>query len=218
MKGNCFMDTQKSLLQKHLKDGIARAKKIIENTKDLKLHVGCGTVYKDGWINIDNNSDNNIEKLNLIWDVTFPLPFSTNSVSFLYNEHLLEHLEVKNAQRVLKDFLRVLKPGGVMRIAMPDLNSCVNTYNNKDYLKNSQESLMRNGLGHVKTNAELLNINMRYWGHQWLYDWEELERRLRDAGCEQIVQCSFGESEHVELVNIESRSESILIAEVTKNM
>ena len=32
----------------------------------IKLHIGCGTLYKENWINIDNNSDNNIEQLDII--------------------------------------------------------------------------------------------------------------------------------------------------------
>lgn len=68
------------------------------NVKDIlqkeciKLHIGCGTVYKEGWINIDNNSDNNIKKLDFMWDLRKPLPLPENSVDFIYNEHFLEHL------------------------------------------------------------------------------------------------------------------------------
>lgn len=71
-----------------------------KNVKDIlskdciKLHIGCGTVYKEGWINIDNNSDNNIEKMDFMWDLRKPLPLPENSVDFIYNEHFLEHLTV----------------------------------------------------------------------------------------------------------------------------
>jgi len=49
----------------------------------VKLHPGCGTVYHEGWINIDNNSDGNIECLVLCWYLTNLLPFKDNSVDFI---------------------------------------------------------------------------------------------------------------------------------------
>jgi len=88
---------------------------------NIKLHLGCGTIYKEGWINIDNNSDKNIQKLDLDWDLRNSLPFPDNSVDFIFNEHFLEHLTVEEGIQAIKDFFRVLKPGGTMRIAMPDL-------------------------------------------------------------------------------------------------
>lgn len=102
----------------------------MEKYKDsaVKLHVGCGMVYKPGWINIDNNSDNNIEKLDLNLDLANPLPFPDNSVDFIFNEHFLEHLTVDEGKRAVSEFMRVLKPHGVLRIAMPDLKNTVANY------------------------------------------------------------------------------------------
>ena len=180
----------------------------------LRLHIGCGTNYMENWINIDNNSDNNIARLDMHLDLRKPLPFSDNSVHYIYNEHFLEHLPVHDAVRALKDFLRVLRPGGVMRIAVPDLAAIVADYHNPDWKKAAW--LQRYGLGFIQTRAELININFRAWGHQWLYDWEELERRLREAGCVNIQRRKNGQSVHPDLQRIESRGEGALIAEVTK--
>lgn len=181
---------------------------------EVKLNVGCGTDYKDGWVNIDNNSDNNIEKLDLNWDLRNPLPFKKNSVDFIFNEHFIEHLDVEEAQAVIEDFMRVLKPAGVLRIAMPDLEESVAQYMDPSWKK---KSVIKNfELGFVKTRAELLNMAFRWWGHQWLYDWDELERRLKDAGCKNIKRCKRGKSTYKQLQNLEIRDESNLIAEVTK--
>ena len=180
------------------------------------MHLGCGTVYKEGWINIDNNSDNNIQKLDLDWDLRKSLPFHDNSVDFIYNEHFLEHLTVEEGISAIKDFFRVLKPGGVMRIAMPDLEKIVHGYLDENWKENSKACSEKYGLTFIQTRAEGININFRWWGHQWLYDWEELERRLKEAGCEKIKRCRLFESEHEELKNLETRNESTLVAEVTK--
>lgn len=182
----------------------------------VKLHIGCGTNYFDGWINIDNNSDNNIQKLDLNWDLRNPLPFNENSVDFIFNEHFLEHLTVEEGVKALKDFKRVLKPDGIIRIAMPNLIDCIKTYNNPNWKQDNAESFNKYGLNFIKTKAEYLNINFRWWGHQWLYDWEELERRLNEAGFHDINQCELRKSEHIELRNLETRDESNLIAEASK--
>lgn len=181
--------------------------------KSIKLHLGCGNTYLEGWVNIDNNSDNNIKKLDLNWDLRNPLPYEDNSVDMIYNEHFLEHLTVEEALVSLKDFIRVLKPGGVMRIAIPDLADPIRLYNSDNW---KEDPGVKKWLSFVQTKGELINICFRWWGHKWLYDWEELERRLREAGAVNIKQCELRKSEHPELCDLETRNESTLIAEVTK--
>lgn len=199
---------------KSVKEVISR---LLEGTKGpIRLNIGCGTDYKKGWVNIDNNSDNNIEKLDLNWDLRNPLPFDDGSVDYVFNEHFFEHLTVEEGQTAMKDLMRVLKPGGVMRIAMPDLEKAIDNYKDKNWKKTQVPFLKRFGLGFVKTRAELLNMNFSWWGHKWLYDWEELERRLKEAGYANIARCERTKSSHKDLRNLETRDESLLIAEVTK--
>jgi predicted SAM-dependent methyltransferase len=180
----------------------------------IMLNVGCGTDYKEGWINVDNNSDNNIDKLDLNWDLRNPLPFEDNSVDYIFHEHFIEHLTAEEGISSTKDFLRVLKKGGVLRIATPDLEKTVDRYLNLE-LKDDP-AVKKYKMDFIKTKAERINIGFRWWGHKWLYDWEELERRLKEAGSKKIVRASLKVSKHKELNNLETRDESTLIAEVTK--
>ncbi len=192
--------------------------KIVKNIgikpKVVKLNVGCGTDYKEGWVNVDNNSDNNITKLDLNHDLRNPLPYKDNTVDFIFNEHFFEHLTVEEGQMAMKEFMRVLKPGGVMRIAMPDLEDTVEAYYNPKW---KERDVMRKfDLEFVQTRAEMINMNFHWWGHKWLYDWEELERRLREAGYTKIKRCKHSKSKHLRLQGLETREESVLIAEATK--
>lgn len=166
-------------------------RRLLDCEGDVKLNIGCGTDCKDGWINIDNNSDENIEKLDLNWDLRYLLPFPENSVGYIFNEHFIERVTVEEGQVAIRDLMRVLKPGGVMRIATPDLEF-------------------------IKTRAERINVGFRYWGHKWIYDWEELERLLREAGCVKVKRMKLGESKYTSLRNLETRPKLTLIAEVTK--
>lgn len=196
-----------------------RAAKIVHKLLEIKgpkvmLNIGCGTDYKTDWINIDNNSDNNIARLDLNWDLRFPLPFEDNSVDYIFHEHFIEHLTVEEGQTALKDFLRVLRPGGVMRIATPDLETTVDKYIN---LPIEEDSVLKKfGLDFIKTKAERINIGFRWWGHKWIYDWDELNRRLIEAGYKKIKRQKIYRSRHKELCNLETRAESTLIAEVEK--
>jgi len=197
-----------------LKNSLKIIKKKKERSPLVKIHIGCGTVYRDGWINIDNNSDNNISKLDLNWDIRNPLPFDDNTVDFIYNEHFIEHLSVEEGQKTIKDFMRILKKGGVLRISTPDLAITINKYLNVPI---EQDPVVKKfNLEFIKTRAERINVAFRWWGHQWLYDWEELERRLKEAGCKRIKKCKINISSHKALNNLETRDESTLIAEITK--
>ena len=189
--------------------------KFLKNRDEvIKLNIGCGTDYKKGWINIDNNTDNNIEKLDLNWDLRNRLPFDEGSVDFIYSEHFFEHLTPEEAHKTIQDLMILLKPGGVMRIAMPDLEVVVNNYLNTPLSKDPVIKTYK--IDFIKTRAEWMNMSFRWWGHKWLYDYEELQRRLKDAGYTKVVRCKINESKHPELRKIESRPESYLIAEVTR--
>lgn len=188
--------------------------RLLSDKKTVKLNVGCGTDYKEGWINIDNNSDANIEKLDLNWDLRNPLPFKDESVDYIFNEHFIEHLTIEESQRSIKDFMRVLKPGGVMRIAMPDLEESIKIYLDKNWKKKS--FIKDHSLEFVETPAELLNMSFSWWGHKWIYDWTELQRRLKQAGYSNFKRCKHSLSSHKDLKGLETRKMSILIVEVTK--
>ena len=61
-----------------------------------------------------------------------------------------------------------------------------------------------------------MNIAFRWWGHCHLYNREELERALQEAGFGSIRFVKYGKSNHIELEGLETRQDSVLIAEATK--
>jgi len=82
-----------------------------------KLHVGCGKNYLPGFVNIDGNA---FRKTDLVLDVRAGLPFPEGSVSFIYSCHMMEHLPIYDAISILKEWKRVLQPGGQVRLTLPD--------------------------------------------------------------------------------------------------
>jgi len=177
--------------------------------KELKLHIGCGDIYLDGWVNIDLDSD----RADVKHDLTRPLPYDENSVDFIYSEHFIEHLTVDEGLKMLKECHRILNPGGVLRVATPDLDFLVNQY--KTSWKD-QDWIKTFGYEWLETRAEMLNLCFHEWGHKYLYNQEELARRLREAGFLKMVRKELNESLHVELRHRETRKDSRLVLEAEK--
>ncbi len=180
-------------------------------TPPFCANIGCGNEPFQGWINIDLEPGT---RADLLCDVTEGLPFPDGSCSFIYSEHFLEHIPVEQGVRFLSECHRALQPGGVVRIGMPCIEDTIRHYYENIWA--DQPWLKKYGYGWIKTRAEYVNIGFRDWGHQWLYDFEELDRRLREAGFERTESVPWGESKYPELRKRETRLETTLICEATK--
>lgn len=211
-----FFDSLSKFLNKiRYRNRLASAKvRLLGHEKPFNLHVGCGSIKLNHWINIDINDQESI--VDITWDATSGFPFIENeSCSLIYNEHFLEHLTPEESKIFLKDCYRILEQDGVLRIAMPSLEYTVEKYQSDNW--RDQDWLTWPEYKFIETRAEMLNIAMRWWGHQWLYDREELHRRLKEAGFTIIRDMEWGESSIPELKNLETRKDSILICEAQKN-
>lgn len=172
-----------------------------------KLHFGCGNAYIPGWVNVDIDR---FARADVVHDLTLGLPVARGSVSFVYSEHVLEHLALCDGLRLLADCCAALSGGGVMRVAMPDLRAVVEAYLG-DW--RSQPWLQGGLFPAIDTPAHMLNVSVREWGHRYLYDEDELRLRLQQAGFEDICVRPWRESPHEELRNLETRPDSRLIME-----
>jgi len=175
------------------------------------LHLGCGKVHLDGWVNVDLDDGKAVD---ITLDVTWPLPMEDGSCEFIYSEHMLEHLTAEQGVAFLKECYRLLAAGGTLRIAMPSLDLLIQRCHEGSW--RDADWLIWPEYKHVSSRAEMLNMAFREWGHQWLYDREELYRRLREAGFEKIADSEWGVSTHAKLCGRETRKDSMLIAEAGK--
>jgi len=91
----------------------------------MKLNIGCGSRYLPGWENLDFRHVSQDVKP---WDLRKRLPYADGSMDLVYSSHLLEHLSPEQAEKLLKESLRVLKPGGVVRVVVPDLEALARNY------------------------------------------------------------------------------------------
>lgn len=160
-----------------------------------KLHLGCGTNYIKGWINIDLDSKVADKRL----DLTKGLPYSSNTISYIYSEHFIEHLSYAEFKKLLFECYRVLAPGGIIRISTPDLRFVVDCY-----ITNNLEGCKEH-LWCPETACRMINDCFSRWGHKYMYDREELALCLLEAGFSNTKLCEWKQSEHAEFFNIESR-------------
>ena len=191
----------------------------IESMKQFQspynLNIGSGSVKLKEWVNIDIDKVENVT--DIVWDATHKFSFLDDaSCALIYNEHFLEHLDIEDGIFFLSECYRLLAPGGILRIAMPSLEYVTQKYMSEDW--QDQDWLKWSGHEFIQTRAEMLNIALRWWGHKWLYDREELHRRLHQAGFkfENIRDVQQGSSDIKELNNLETRKDSILICESTR--
>lgn len=175
---------------------------------DIYLNLGCGSIKFDGFCNIDL-----LDSADLSLDIDDGLPFSDNSVSGIYSEHFIEHLTQAQILRLLRECRRVLRAGGRLRIATPDLDALVSEVHNDQW---RQPWLDKYGYQWVANRAEYLNISMREWGRQYLLNEEELVRLARLVGLDDVHRCAIGVSDDSMLAGRETRAESTLVLEFVK--
>lgn len=90
-----------------------------------RLNLGCGARWRTGWVNIDFTSDS---KHILQHDMLKGLPCDDDSCAAVYHAHLIERLSRKDTRSFLSECYRVLRPGGIIRVAFPDLGKMARDY------------------------------------------------------------------------------------------
>lgn len=169
--------------------GVLKAKRISKDVKELKLHLGCGKRHLKGWLNIDIKKDADV-----FLDLRERWPFEPSSVGEIYAEHLLEHFEYPGeARHFLQEANRVLKPGGEIRLGVPDTEWPLISYSKgpeADYFKMAKE------LWHpeyVNTPLEHINWHFRDFKgqHKYTYDEQTLRYFLSANGFVKIECVSF---------------------------
>jgi predicted SAM-dependent methyltransferase len=184
-----------------------------KNSPPYKLNFGCGRVRHAGWVNIDVSWS---AAADVRWDVTNPFPLDAGTCSHIYHESLLEIFPPDEVRALLRDWHRLLAPGGVMRMAMPSLEEVVSLYMSGEW---RQFDWRKPGYAHYQTiqnGAAMINGAFRHPDNRWLYDWEDLRRVVIESGFSEITRGSWGESSRPEFRNLETRPESNLICEVRK--
>lgn len=135
-----------------------------------KLHLGCGNVYKPGFVNIDiqQNSSSDVD---LVADVT-NLPLPDNTVEVIESYHLIEHLSRPEFLKALPHWYKLLVNGGRFIAELPDFEKVVGQYliGKKEYIE------------HIFGNQ-----TTPWQFHKWGYDFKSLKKDLEAVGFKDVV-------------------------------
>lgn len=169
----------------------------IRKGDNLRVNVACGPHVVPGFVNLDlfGTSPEIVR-----WDCRQSLPLRDASAIGIRAEQFIEHLEVREElPSFLADCLRALKPGGILRVIVPDTRKYMEGYLQSDL--GALEALTWPSFSdELPTRLDLVNhVFHQYHEHRWAYDFENLKHRLTTAGFKTIVQTAFRQSADPEL-------------------
>lgn len=190
------------------------------------FQYGCGLSAPEGWINYDSSPTLRLQRLPAIGglfarQVRFPvdvaygdvvkgLPLADESADGAYCSHVLEHLSLADCRTALRETRRVLKPGGVFRLVLPDLAFLARTYLEGEGPEAAPTFMRKSHLG-VETRPRGAGAAARAWlgnsKHLWMWDYPALAAELEKAGFRDIRRARFGDSgvAAYDAVELESR-------------
>ena len=165
-----------------------------KNKTHLKLQVGGGKHTKKGWINAD------IIGGDIYLNATKKFPFKKNSIDIIFAEQFIEHISIEDGAKFLSECNRVLKKGGIIRLATPDLEKLAKLYLHSNPEVKPEDAIARHNKNHnpsAKTIAHFINDVFRLWGHKFIYDMETLQMLLENSNFKSIQRVKFGESKSI---------------------
>jgi len=176
----------------------------------IQVNIGCGRTPTKGWRNLDNSYSVRLVRIPILpglllkagillpdqydylqfvrvqnieyGDIIKGLPLADSSVEAIYSSHVLEHLDKREVELYLREALRILCPGGILRLVVPDLSMIINKYNkNSDadaFITELYLSQPRPRSFPQRLRAAIVGSRI----HQWAYDSKSLSGVLLRNG------------------------------------
>jgi len=126
-------------------------------------------------------------------DLRYPLLIDDASVDGIFTEHTFEHMAFDDVRRLVAECLRVLKPGGRMRVIVPDVSIFVARYQANDlawFQEWERVTLLPRGRRFV-TPMQALSFITQEYGHRSAWDFASLVKVLGDAGFAEVEHAAY---------------------------
>ena len=174
--------------------------------KGLKIHLGCGSDIREGWVNVDAFSTPpsapraNTNTYVIQYDLRQEMPFQDGCSTYIYSSHFWEHLPLESGYHLFEQCYRWLETGGTFRIVLPDLGRVFKAYLEQDrsyfdLLDQTGIVSTPDGLSDGTEIVDFVNYAVYQKGeHKYIYDVPKLTQLLRKIGYSSVEVSSFDPS------------------------
>jgi len=173
-----------------------------------RLHCGCGDVVAPGWINCDVTARRGVD---VVADIRAGLPLRDDSLDCIVAHHVLQDLGIYEQVPALGHLRRALRPGGVLRLSLPDVDRAIAAYleGRADHFHvHEWDTLAGNFITHV----------LWYGCSRTLFSWPFAEELLRKAGFAEVRRVGYRQTPtgDPEIVALDSREAESFYVEAVK--
>ena len=151
-----------------------------------RLNWGCGMGVPRGWINSDPTPGRGVD---VAADIREGLPIESGTIDYAVSVHMLQQLAYPDLLSALAELRRVLRPGGTLRLVLPDLDAAIRAYaeHEDDRFADAAKQIRSRGgrfITHVLGGGE----------SRTLFTFDFAEELLVTAGFVDVTQCRSGET------------------------
>lgn len=182
----------------------------MQETPIRRMNWGCGRRRQPGWINADRRRDADVD---IRCDIREGLPLDDDAIDYIVSVHALQEVPYHDLVPVLRELRRVLKPGGTLRLCLPDLEKLFEAFRRQDgdfFMVPAEQAASLGGrfithliwYGHTRTP----------FTHDFIEEW------LLKAGFARVERCEFGitRSQYRPIVELDNREAESLFVEAIK--
>jgi predicted SAM-dependent methyltransferase len=188
----------------------------LERHSVRSVQLGTGPNPIAGWLNTDVSPDAypQLRDKVVFLDAAKRFPFDDMSIDYIFSEHQVEHISEMQALNMLKESFRVLRSGGRIRIATPDLGAVVRLHTDDldDLARHYLDFMMTRFMPDTRSgnpSCQVINHMFYAHGHKFIYDFETLSAKLAAAGFVEVVRYEPGESRDPALRGLEAHGRAV---------
>ena len=137
-------------------------------------------------------------------DLSYSVPFADNTMDCVFSSHFLEHLSQSEGCHLIDEIYRVLKPGGRIRLSVPDLNYALSLYTCGEKARMLQDYFFVDSQGSY------------FARHKYMYDFDSLNNIFTDSGFTEIEKYAFQVGKLPDIELLDNRPEDSIFVEAVK--